>query len=103
MAASLKKPVGPEAVLPGGSSIAANVVFDNRHPKSSDKHLEILRGLQQDQKYIDPKYFYDARGSELFEQITDLPEYYPHTYRATDTLEKCHRHVQLVWATLCTD
>jgi L-histidine N-alpha-methyltransferase len=28
-------------------------------------------------KEIPPKYFYDARGSELFEQITRLPEYYP--------------------------
>ena len=53
------------------------VVFENRHPRSSDKHTEILAGLLQEQKSIDPKYFYDTRGSELFEQITDLPEYYP--------------------------
>lgn len=77
MNASLKKPVVPEAVLPGDQSTTANVVFDNRHPKSSDKLSEILSGLQQDQKCIDPKYFYDARGSGLFEQITRLPEYYP--------------------------
>jgi L-histidine Nalpha-methyltransferase len=37
---------------------------------------EILRGLQAHPKWISPKYFYDAKGSELFEQITDLPEYY---------------------------
>ncbi len=28
-------------------------------------------------KELSPKYFYDERGSELFERITELPEYYP--------------------------
>ncbi|NEW45176.1 L-histidine N(alpha)-methyltransferase [Nocardia cyriacigeorgica] len=34
-------------------------------------------GLTADPKWLPPKWFYDARGSELFEQITQLPEYYP--------------------------
>lgn len=34
-------------------------------------------GLSQTQKTIPARYFYDRAGSELFEQITDLPEYYP--------------------------
>ncbi|MGK8510224.1 L-histidine N(alpha)-methyltransferase [Nocardia asiatica] len=34
-------------------------------------------GLTADPKWLPPKYFYDARGSELFERITELPEYYP--------------------------
>lgn len=34
-------------------------------------------GLSADPKWLAPKWFYDARGSELFEQITTLPEYYP--------------------------
>lgn len=34
-------------------------------------------GLLADPKWLPPKWFYDARGSELFEQITRLPEYYP--------------------------
>jgi len=34
-------------------------------------------GLTAEQKWLPPKYFYDARGSELFEQITALEEYYP--------------------------
>jgi len=55
----------------------ANVVFNNLHPHARDKRKEILSGLQRKQKSIDPKYFYDSRGSELFEQITCLPEYYP--------------------------
>ena len=35
------------------------------------------RGLTATPKTLPAKYFYDARGSELFEQITGLPEYYP--------------------------
>ncbi|WP_040838007.1 L-histidine N(alpha)-methyltransferase [Nocardia brevicatena] len=35
------------------------------------------RGLTDDPKWLPPKWFYDARGSELFERITALPEYYP--------------------------
>jgi len=38
---------------------------------------DVRSGLGSDPKAIPPKYFYDARGSELFEQITTLPEYYP--------------------------
>jgi L-histidine N-alpha-methyltransferase len=34
-------------------------------------------GLSADPKWLPPRWFYDARGSELFEQITMLPEYYP--------------------------
>ncbi|SDF04045.1 L-histidine N(alpha)-methyltransferase [Pseudonocardia oroxyli] len=34
-------------------------------------------GLTASPKELPPKYFYDARGSELFERITALPEYYP--------------------------
>ena len=38
---------------------------------------EVLDGLRQPQKEIFSKYLYDQRGSELFEQITKLEEYYP--------------------------
>jgi len=42
-----------------------------------DRELrEIIDGLQQPEKMISPKYFYDERGSQLFDQITTLPEYY---------------------------
>ena len=37
---------------------------------------EIVKGLSQEQKTISPKYFYDERGSQLFDKITELPEYY---------------------------
>jgi dimethylhistidine N-methyltransferase/glutamate--cysteine ligase len=38
---------------------------------------EVRQGLSQPQKELSPKYFYDARGSRLFEEITGLEEYYP--------------------------
>src|ERR671910_1529263 len=38
---------------------------------------DVREGLSSPFKELPPKYFYDARGSELFEQITQLPEYYP--------------------------
>ena len=37
---------------------------------------EVAEGLALRQKELPPKYFYDQRGSELFEAITRLPEYY---------------------------
>ncbi|KAF6249085.1 L-histidine N(alpha)-methyltransferase [Marine Group I thaumarchaeote] len=38
---------------------------------------EISYSLNRDSKFIDPKYFYDNKGSDLFKKICSLPEYYP--------------------------
>ncbi|WKX68754.1 L-histidine N(alpha)-methyltransferase [Streptomyces sp. XD-27] len=38
---------------------------------------DVSHGLTSSPKQLPPKWFYDARGSELFERITELPEYYP--------------------------
>ncbi|CAL9622999.1 L-histidine N(alpha)-methyltransferase [Streptomyces sp. enrichment culture] len=38
---------------------------------------DVRRGLTAHPKTLPPKWFYDAHGSDLFEQITELPEYYP--------------------------
>jgi dimethylhistidine N-methyltransferase len=46
-------------------------------PQTSAFALGALEGLTQTPKMLSPKYFYDAAGSDLFEQITLLPEYYP--------------------------
>lgn len=40
-------------------------------------HTDVLKGLTGRPKTLPPKWFYDGRGSELFEEITQLPEYYP--------------------------
>jgi L-histidine N-alpha-methyltransferase len=47
------------------------------HPRTDLDAEEILEGLRSPRKRISPKYFYDAEGSRLFEEICDLPEYYP--------------------------
>ena len=46
-------------------------------PRVTDFETAVLTGLAQTPKVIPARYFYDAAGSELFEQITRLPEYYP--------------------------
>lgn len=38
---------------------------------------DVIAGLSAAPKKLPPKYFYDSTGSELFEKITELPEYYP--------------------------
>ena len=38
---------------------------------------DVIQGLTQSPKSLPPHYFYDDRGSQLFEQICELPEYYP--------------------------
>ncbi len=50
--------------------------FIDFHPPRADMRSDVLAGLSRPQKEILPKYFYDARGSGLFEDITRLPEYY---------------------------
>ena len=53
------------------------VRFYNFLTESTSFLDEVLAGLALPQKALPPKYFYDARGSSLFEQICELPEYYP--------------------------
>ena len=44
---------------------------------SGPQYADLEAGLLARAATISPKYFYDTRGSALFEQITRLPEYYP--------------------------
>ncbi|MGW7662824.1 L-histidine N(alpha)-methyltransferase [Streptomyces sp. NPDC054756] len=44
---------------------------------SAALRADVLAGLTSTPKTLPPKWFYDAQGSELFEEITELPEYYP--------------------------
>jgi len=43
----------------------------------SEFEADVLEGLRAIPKHVPAKYFYDAAGSQLFERITELPEYYP--------------------------
>ncbi len=56
-------------------------------PKISDFRTEIIMGLQNNPKNTHPKFLYDEKGSNLFDQITGLEEYYP-TRSETEILEK---------------
>jgi dimethylhistidine N-methyltransferase len=48
----------------------------NRAAFSNEFAFDVVRGLTSARKTLPCRYFYDARGSDLFEQITQLPEYY---------------------------
>jgi dimethylhistidine N-methyltransferase len=50
--------------------------FFDLHPDTGGFLDEVVTGLAQPQKALPPKYFYDARGSALFEAICETPEYY---------------------------
>ncbi len=47
------------------------------HPEATAFAADVIAGLTAMPKRLPPKYFYDVAGSELFEHITTLPEYYP--------------------------
>jgi len=49
----------------------------SQSPQSSAFESDVLHGLRATPKRVPAKYFYDGAGSQLFERITELPEYYP--------------------------
>lgn len=49
----------------------------DEHSADTALRADVRSGLTHSPKELPPKWFYDARGSELFEEITRLPEYYP--------------------------
>ena len=57
------------------SSTSASLVDASQEALMADR-MEILGGLSARQKRLSPKFFYDQRGSELFDRICALPEYY---------------------------
>ena len=54
-----------------------NVSFRDEHPDPGDGRAAILEGLRAAPKRVNPMWFYDERGSRLFDAITRQPEYYP--------------------------
>lgn len=61
---------------------------DESEPADLEFARELLAGLRKTQKSIPCRFLYDRRGSELFEDITELPEYYP-TRTETKILRAC--------------
>ncbi|WNB91223.1 L-histidine N(alpha)-methyltransferase [Bacillus sp. NEB1478] len=58
-------------------TVKQNVHYHVGNETETDMYSEVLDGLKKSAKSVSPKYFYDKRGSELFEEITMLNEYYP--------------------------
>ena len=56
---------------------AASYAFHDLKPSDDDFRSDVIAGLRRRQKAIPSKFFYDERGSRLFEQISTLDEYYP--------------------------
>jgi L-histidine Nalpha-methyltransferase len=52
-------------------------VLNNHYQELDDNGKDVIQGLARSPKILSPKYFYDDLGSELFEEICELPEYYP--------------------------
>ncbi len=59
----------------------------DRDRDNKDNGNDVIEGLTKNQKSLPPRYFYDDRGSQLFEKICQLPEYYP-TRTETAILEQ---------------
>lgn len=58
-------------------STPANLHLHDLAPPPDDFRAAVLAGLAHRPRRLSPKFFYDARGSQLFDAITRLPEYYP--------------------------
>ncbi|MDO3386293.1 L-histidine N(alpha)-methyltransferase [Gilvimarinus sp. SDUM040013] len=52
-------------------------------PQDDEFLADVLYGLSQTQKQLPPKYFYDQKGSEYFDEICELSEYYPYRTELT--------------------
>ncbi len=64
--------------VPGtDSEAAAPSTADDATARSAGFRRDLRQGLAARPRSIAPKYFYDARGSALFDRICELPEYYP--------------------------
>ena len=56
---------------------SSSIKFLDLKPSVNNLLADLLEGFSKDQKSIPPKYFYDTKGSLLFDLITELDEYYP--------------------------
>ncbi len=54
-----------------------DVLVEDRAPSTDEFRKHVLEGLRKPQKAISSKFLYDERGSEIFEKITDVADYYP--------------------------
>ncbi len=65
---------------------------NQHHQTLNNDGVDVIQGLTQTPKSLPAKYFYDDRGSELFEKICELPEYYP-TRTEASILSQCANEI----------
>jgi dimethylhistidine N-methyltransferase len=58
------------------SDFSARCAFYDLHPQTASFLAEVVDGLSRPNKEVPAKFFYDARGCELFDRICEQPEYY---------------------------
>ena len=58
------------------SSVSPSISVANYEPSKQAFYADVTSGLTGDEKSLPCKYFYDERGSQLFDQICELDEYY---------------------------
>ena len=73
-----------------------SIQFYDYHPKPADFYAEVIEGLKQNQKVIPPKFFYDEKGSEIFEEICETPEYYPTRTEHSILIENAEEIARLI-------
>lgn len=54
-----------------------SIHFYDYHPELADLHEEVIKGMKNWPRAIAPKFFYDEKGSQLFDEICGTTEYYP--------------------------
>src|SRR5690606_23477666 len=76
------RPLALHRHSPGEGLLMSYTVLDSMRHRKADKLreqfcLDVLMGFSSEPKFLPSRYFYDARGSRLFQRITELPDYYP--------------------------
>lgn len=71
------------------------IILDTHYQELNNDGEDVIQGLTKIPKSLPPKYFYDDRGSQLFEEICQLPEYYPTRTEAWILSQYAHEIAQL--------
>src|SRR6185312_5429099 len=66
----------PDPVVRPETGIHGRPALHDCAPAREDFRAQVLRGLRQSQRQLPCKFFYDAKGSQLFDRICELDEYY---------------------------
>jgi len=73
---STQDPFSTDRNIPDNSGLESDVSKNQLSPENQIFLEDVLEGLSQSQKSLPCKYFYDEKGSQLFEDICELDEYY---------------------------